>query len=72
MKSRTTWQQIINDRLANYGDFLTAKEVADVLGTTVWAIYKKRERQQIPYNFVGPTRLIFLRSELREWAANRS
>ena len=68
---KSWWQLDIDDRLAMFPDFLTTREVASILGVTKWAVYKKVKRGQIPFYSAASSRLIFVRSEIRQWAAEQ-
>lgn len=59
------------ERIAAYPlPFLTTRAVARALGVTPSAVYKRRERRNIPVAKVG-SRLVFLRSVVRQWAENK-
>jgi excisionase family DNA binding protein len=52
-------------------DFMTAREVAEVLGVSPAAVYKRVQRISIPVTTVCGRRLLFYRPFLRVWAQNR-
>lgn len=51
-------------------EFLTTRDVATVLSITPNAVYKRVQRYTLPFDFASNRRLVFLRSNLRAWAAS--
>jgi excisionase family DNA binding protein len=48
---------------------LTVEETAELLGRTVFAVYRLVERKQIPYRKAG-RQTVFLEGELQAWIAD--
>lgn len=45
------------------GDYISAKEVAEMIGRSVSAVYKRAKNDTLPSHKIGKT-VVFLRSEL--------
>jgi excisionase family DNA binding protein len=55
-------------RKANYGyDYITANELAELLGESIKTVYSRVNKKQIPFYKPGGKALLFNLKEIEEW-----